>query len=60
MKVYDRQYDSGVKGQGNIFKICPSTPERNTSSIFSTKGVKIWHNDCLLSLDFNKGSRLPI
>ena len=46
----------GVKGQGQI----KTTHNMNFSFISTTKGVHIWHNDCLWCVDYNVGFLSPL
>ena len=49
-KVSNYQYDIGVIGsRSHLVKMCNMTRKLNSSFIFITDGVHIWHNDCLTS-----------
>ena len=48
-----------LKVKVKLNKICNTTHDMNSSFISTTKGVHIWHNDCLFGVDYNIGSLSP-
>ena len=44
-----------LKIKVKLDKICNTTHNTNSSFISTTVGVYIWHNDCLLVVDYNIG-----